>query len=98
MIISGCLVSVERNQMRNFFAATRCLRAVLAFLISLVWGITAQGAGCLALPNGALAWWPGDGNAASIISTNSGTLLGGATVSAAGYYGIAFTFEIGRAS
>ena len=52
-----------------------------------------KAASCLSTPSGLVGWWPGDGNANSIVSTNNGTLTGGATATAAGFNGQAFTFD-----
>jgi hypothetical protein len=40
-----------------------------------------------------VGWWPGDGSANDIASTNNGTLEGGATANAAGVVGEAFHFD-----
>jgi Leucine-rich repeat (LRR) protein len=52
-----------------------------------------NGASCFSAPDGLIAWWPGDGNALSIVGTNNGTLQGGATATNAGFIGNAFTFD-----
>src|SRR2546429_328391 len=39
---------------------------------------------CSPPASGIVGWWPGDGNANDLIGTNTGSLLGGATASAAG--------------
>src|ERR1043166_3836594 len=49
-------------------------------------------AACTPAPSGLLSWWPGDGNAADIVYTNTGTLQGGAT-NITGLVGKAFTFD-----
>ena len=53
-------------------------------LTGLVPALHAAAAGCFPAPAGLVGWWPGDGNANDIASTNNGTLEGGATASAAG--------------
>ena len=45
------------------------------------------------VPAGLVGWWPGDGSANDLAGTNNGTLMGGATASAAGVVGSAFTFD-----
>jgi hypothetical protein len=40
-----------------------------------------------------LGWWPGEGNANDIASTNNGALQGGANAGAAGVVGAAFSFN-----
>jgi hypothetical protein len=44
-------------------------------------------------PAGMISWWPGDGNANDIYSTNNGTLMGGATATNVGVDGTAFVFD-----
>ena len=53
----------------------------------------ALGATCVSPPAGLIGWWRAEANAADSISTNNGTLQGGATATAAGMVGQAFTFE-----
>ena len=53
----------------------------------------ADAASCFSAPSGLVGWWPGDGNALTIIGTNNGTLQGGATTTGAGVVGSAFTFD-----
>jgi lysophospholipase L1-like esterase len=48
---------------------------------------------CFSTPTGLIAWWPGDGNANDIFGVNNGILQGGATASAAGLVGSAFSFD-----
>ena len=50
-------------------------------------------ADCFPTSSGLLGWWPGDGNANNLLGTNNGTLQGGATASAPGFIGNAFTFD-----
>jgi hypothetical protein len=47
---------------------------------------------CLDAPSGVVSWWTGDGTASDRVSTNNGTLLGGATY-AAGEAGQAFSLD-----
>ena len=44
-------------------------------------------------PAGMVSWWPGDGNASDIVDGNHGTLSGGATATADGMVGRAFSFD-----
>ena len=53
----------------------------------------AVAAGCDPAPTNIVAWWPGDGNANTLVGTNNGVLQGGATATAAGFDGQAFTFS-----
>ena len=48
---------------------------------------------CDPAPAGLISWWPGDGGANDIFSTNNGTLEGGATATTAGVVGTGFLFD-----
>ena len=48
---------------------------------------------CDPAPTGLIGWWPGDGGANDIASTNNGTLQGGATATTPGVVGTAFLFD-----
>ena len=48
---------------------------------------------CFPRPAGLVGWWPGDGNANDVVGGNHGTLQSGATASAAGMVGAAFSFN-----
>ena len=48
---------------------------------------------CALPPADLVGWWPGEGNANDVASTNNGLLQGGATAKAAGNVGLAFSFE-----
>jgi RHS repeat-associated protein len=48
---------------------------------------------CTGPASGIISWWPGDGNANDIVSTNNGVLEGGATANAVGVVGSAFSFD-----
>lgn len=52
----------------------------------------AQAQQCFPAPAGLVSWWPGDGNANDIVSTNDGTLVNGATF-APGQVDSAFSFD-----
>ena len=54
---------------------------------------SARGASCDPPPAGMVSWWPGDGSAADLIGSNNGMLEGGATATAAGFDGEAFSFD-----
>jgi hypothetical protein len=49
--------------------------------------------GCVVRPAGLVGWWPGDGNANDIASTNHGILEGNATASTIGLNGRCFSFD-----
>ncbi|HEV2435683.1 MAG TPA: YDG domain-containing protein [Verrucomicrobiae bacterium] len=49
--------------------------------------------GCVQPPSGLIGWWPGDGNANDYAGTNDGILEGGATATAPGMVGTAFSFD-----
>src|SRR5882724_3891729 len=53
----------------------------------------AEGASCLPASGGVIGWWPGDGNALTIVGTNNATLQGGATATNIGFIGNTFTFD-----
>ena len=48
---------------------------------------------CAPPPANLVGWWPGEGNANDIASTNNGLLQGGVTANAAGNVGQAFSFD-----
>jgi hypothetical protein len=48
---------------------------------------------CVSAPAGIVGWWPGMGNANDIAGTNNGSLQGGATATATGLAGMAFSFD-----
>jgi hypothetical protein len=48
---------------------------------------------CDPAPSGLISWWPGDGNANDIASTNNATLQGGATATNAGFVDSCFVFD-----
>lgn len=50
-------------------------------------------ADCATAPGGVVSWWPGEGDAWDIASTNSGALQGGASAGGGGVAGGAFTFD-----
>jgi Leucine-rich repeat (LRR) protein len=65
----------------------------LIVLLSLAPACSLVAAGCFPAPSGLVGWWPGDGNANDIVSTNNGTLQGGASANAVGVVGLAFNFD-----
>jgi alpha-tubulin suppressor-like RCC1 family protein len=80
--------------LRARFAAPRFPGLAMVFLAALVTAPRADAAsGCFSAPPGLVGWWPGDGSAADIASTNNGTLQGGATANAPGVVGTAFSFD-----
>jgi hypothetical protein len=50
-------------------------------------------AACVPAAEGLVGWWPGDGNANDLAGGNPGTLQGGATATALGVAGTAFSFD-----
>ncbi|MEK7674817.1 MAG: LamG-like jellyroll fold domain-containing protein [Verrucomicrobiota bacterium] len=48
---------------------------------------------CIAPPSGFAAWWPGDGSAEDIVSTNTGVLMSGTSAFSPGKVGKAFYFD-----
>ena len=77
--------------------ALLCLGGPWVISLGLVFWLAADcrsfAAGCLNAPSGLVGWWPGDGNANDIAGGNNGSLQGGATASAAGEVGSAFSFD-----
>ena len=53
----------------------------------------ASAANCLSATAGLVGWWPGDGNANTLVGTNHGLLQGGATATASGLVSQAFEFN-----
>lgn len=65
----------------------------LLFILTVL-PLSAQITICTQPPSGLVGWWPGDGNANNLINTNeNGTLMGGASATAAGLDGQAFSFD-----
>jgi alpha-tubulin suppressor-like RCC1 family protein len=97
--------SRKRNLRVNLRLVTRIIphrkmskttRIHLARLLFLFVGMTGSGsalADCFPNPSGLIGWWPGDGNANNLLGTNNGTFQGGATATAAGVVGNAFSFD-----
>jgi hypothetical protein len=52
-----------------------------------------EAATCSSAPAGLVGWWPGDGSTNDIAGSNSGILQGGATATAVGMVGQAFSFD-----
>lgn len=74
--------------------ALRYLGLAIVFLMGAAAPFGADAAtSCFSAPPGLVGWWPGDGSAADIASTNNGTLQGGATANATGIVGPAFSFD-----
>jgi hypothetical protein len=48
---------------------------------------------CDQVAPGLVSWWPGEGNASDLFATNNGSLLGGATATAAGMVGTGISFD-----
>jgi Lysyl oxidase/Concanavalin A-like lectin/glucanases superfamily/Immunoglobulin domain/Immunoglobulin I-set domain len=71
----------------------RWLAATLLLLAGVGSAPPARAASCVSAPSGVVSWWPGDGNALDIASTNNGTLQGGATDTATGEVGQCFSFN-----
>src|SRR5262245_56890016 len=65
----------------------------ICLLITLAGSGRVGAAGCLPLATNVVGWWPGDGSATDIVGTNNGILQGGATASASGFIGSAFSFD-----
>jgi len=48
---------------------------------------------CVPPPPGLISWWPGEGDARDVAGTNHGTLINGASTTAMGVVGQAFSFD-----
>src|SRR6266850_464384 len=73
-----------------------CWKGCIALFFLACAALTAfqvEGASCFPVPSGLIAWWPGDGNALTLVGTNNGTLQGGATATNVGFIGNTFTFD-----
>jgi Leucine-rich repeat (LRR) protein len=68
------------------------LLAILLLTVLAPWP-KATAADCFSTPAGLAGWWPAAGNANDLAGTNNGTLQGGATASAVGMVGTAFSFD-----
>jgi hypothetical protein len=68
------------------------MRIPVALLISVA-AISVRGASCFPPPSGLVGWWPAEGNANDIAGTNNGVLQGGATATATGFVGLAFSMD-----
>ncbi|HWH69834.1 MAG TPA: LamG-like jellyroll fold domain-containing protein, partial [Candidatus Sulfotelmatobacter sp.] len=53
----------------------------------------ASSSDCEPAPKGLVSWWPGDGGAQDVAGSSSGTLQAGATATASGLVGSAFSFD-----
>ena len=69
----------------------RLLGLVLGWLMVLA--APTAWADCQPAPNGLVSWWAADGSAADLISTNHGTLQGGATATLPAYVDRGFSFD-----
>jgi hypothetical protein len=65
----------------------------LLLVAGLLMAVHAPAQTCYPAPDGLISWWPGDGNANDIASTNDGTLEAGATADTPGIDGLAFLFD-----
>lgn len=65
----------------------------VAFILCRVLNLYVQGADCSASPGGLAGWWPAEGNANDVASTNHGIFQGGATGGGTGLVGSAFSFD-----
>jgi hypothetical protein len=72
---------------------TRRWLTALCVLASLLCAFRATAANCFPPPAGLVGWWPGDGTPNDIIGNNNATLTGGATDTAVGMVGQAFSFD-----
>src|SRR2546423_15497936 len=71
----------------------RVLTAAALFVASVLADFRAAAAGCVPVPAGVVGWWPGEGDAKDIVSTNNGVLQGTASANAVGLAGSGFNFD-----
>src|SRR5436190_22648887 len=64
-----------------------------SLLLFLLAAPTANHAACSPAGSGIVGWWPAEGSGADIAGTNNGSLQGGASASATGLVGTAFSFD-----
>jgi len=76
-----------------FLISMRIVQVGLLVAAGLFLGVRAPGQTCDPAPDGLVGWWPGDGNANDIASTNNGALEAGATADTPGIDGSAFLFD-----
>jgi len=65
----------------------------LLLTLGLLIAVRTQAQNCDPVASGVISWWPGDGGGNDIVSTNNGTLEGGATADTPGVVGTAFVFD-----
>jgi Concanavalin A-like lectin/glucanases superfamily len=65
----------------------------LLFISALLFTLRLAAQTPIPAPSGLIAFWPGDGNANDIYSTNNGALSGGSSVTNPGYIGQCFVFD-----
>ena len=82
--------SITRQSFGVFWLLPTLLGSFL-FADTLVRPLRAQS--CDPAPAGIIGWWTGNGDATDLIGGNNGTLEGGATATAAGMVGEAFSFD-----
>src|SRR5215831_18567854 len=86
--------SLRISRLCGVLARAHCFRTRLAVGLLACFLSTLQSvADCTPTASGLISWWPAEGNAADIISTNSGVLQGGATANATGMVAQAFSFD-----
>ena len=85
---------MNRFKRLPLLACTRVGRHLLPAICLLLLAPTPLWAAACAPPAaGMVGWWPGDGNANDLASTNHGTLQGGATANLPGVVSNCFTFD-----
>ena len=86
----GAFLKNFANNCKSFAPNIRLIIAIVALFFS-SFATLAQN-NCTPAPSGLISWWPADGFALDVASTNNGVLQGGATY-AAGEVGQAFSFD-----
>lgn len=70
----------------------KILYAIFRGLLPIVIAASVHAQECDPVPSGIVSWWPGEGNANDLLSTNNGTLVGDVTFTN-GEVGQAFSFD-----
>lgn len=83
----------KTNAREKDLSSSKASYCVLALLASACAASISASAQCVPEPSGLIGWWPGEGDANTVVGTNNGSLLGGATANAVGEVGQAFNLD-----
>src|SRR5262245_8224750 len=82
----------KKGMVRPEFLSISGLKVIFVLAMAVA-AQRAPGASCVSPPPGLVGWWRAEGNATNSAGTNNGTLQGGATATAVGMVGQAFSFN-----